>query len=1024
MKKHILSAVYLATLLVLSFPGNAHSIEIDPSVSISPCDVRAFSDTIDLDAGDGVPSGRSCGGGGPAPQPIEVCGHITQDAYWFRGTAPFYKVTCDVIVDPGVTLHVHFGTQVRFAGPYKIDVQGTLEAQGYAPSYIFFTRDSSFSGNWQYIQLSDTSTLSGAIVSYADEGVRIDGTSPTVTNNYFRYNTKGAALYNNAVPVFTGNTINNNAVGVFLSGSAANFPLGPISNNSILNNTTYNMQVEGGSSALTVNAENNWWGTVDPIVIAQKIFDKVDNSALPLVDFSPVLDSPGGQSYAPISFGDSVTANISTVTEVDKYIFTANGGDILEIPFARVGGISSFDLRMRVFDSAGVQVASIDTTADFGILSANIPATGNYTLWVSERDSNTTGTYAFTLQRRNNPGRSTVINYGNAVSGDINPVAELNVYKFSGEMGDQLFIPFSDTVGGANFSLRVRVYDINGIQLANTTVSPLTLQLPATGDYTIWISETDYDATGNYSLGLQRLNNPVGVIPFNYGNAVNGSITPEAEMDVYQFHGQAGDRIVLPFSRTGGFATYSVQARVYDINGVQLANTTVSPLTLQLPATGDYTIWINDINYDATGNYSVSLQQANNPGGAVPISFGQTKTGPLSIPAQVDIFTFSAQADDHIVIPFQKTAGLANFSVQVDLYDANGVQVAATTASPLTVQLTSDGPYTIWVHDAGFNADGGYSLTLMENLITGITNTPQFINPQASETAAINFILDRPSNVTVKLYQASLEDGSFQRTLIHTLVDNQAMPVGPHTVVWDGRNAKSQILEASVYIFTIYVDGGDRVVDYDPAFVSTSVPIQNNTLTPSNFNPYAGGVAVVNYNLTAPAWLRLRTGIFNQQSPVRTLIDYAPRNAGPSFEEWDGRNDNGIIVPAANYIAAAWTTKIPGNTIIIEPSTLTVTGVQTNPYAIVPVYGDGTTITYSLNEGTDVTIRIISSSGNVLRTLIENQSQSTGMHTIFWNGKDDLGRVITTPGAYRIQVEAVNGAGGIIEKQGTITILP
>ena len=53
--------------------------------------------------------------------------------------------------------------------------------------------------------------------------------------------------------------------------------------------------------------------------------------------------------------------------------------------------------------------------------------------------------------------------------------------------------------------------------------------LTTTGTYTIQVSEYGGNSTGDYSLSLQRLNNPGNAIAMSFGQTGSGSIT----LDLY-----------------------------------------------------------------------------------------------------------------------------------------------------------------------------------------------------------------------------------------------------------------------------------------------------------------------------------------------------------------------------------------------------------------------------------------------------------------------------------------------------------
>ena len=139
-----------------------------------------------------------------------------------------------------------------------------------------------------------------------------------------------------------------------------------------------------------------------------------------------------------------------------------------------------------------------------------IPADGDYYLWVREGDhfATTTGSYSFTLQRKNGPGNIiATLSSGDSRSGSINPVTEIDVYEFSATALDEISVPWTGSAAWG-FRLAVELYDEAGtlIERSATGGSSGTLlaTIPADGTYFLWIRESNHFATnsGSYSFTL------------------------------------------------------------------------------------------------------------------------------------------------------------------------------------------------------------------------------------------------------------------------------------------------------------------------------------------------------------------------------------------------------------------------------------------------------------------------------------------------------------------------------------------
>ncbi|MCK4694239.1 MAG: S8 family serine peptidase, partial [Candidatus Cloacimonetes bacterium] len=167
---------------------------------------------------------------------IEVSGHITEDTTWDVDTV---KVVGDIFVDDAVTLTINPGVYVEFQGYYKIDVQGTLIAEGTNPENITFTiaDTTGFSnfettdGSWNGItfdetpETNDASILNYCTINYckslsytlrhAGAALYFNNYSDVIISNciiefHLAYSGGGIACINNSSPYIGYNLIDGN----------------------------------------------------------------------------------------------------------------------------------------------------------------------------------------------------------------------------------------------------------------------------------------------------------------------------------------------------------------------------------------------------------------------------------------------------------------------------------------------------------------------------------------------------------------------------------------------------------------------------------------------------------------------------------------------------------------------------------------------------------------------------------------------------------------------------------------------
>ena len=208
----------------------------------------------------------------------EVCGTISTNTTWSGNIL----MNCDVTISNGVTLTIQPGAQITSTGPYKLNVQGRLLAQGTDDNYIKFTAwnhnegwkgimfqsvaTSNDTSKIEYCKLSYKNDISstypnyyGAIFIYSSSKVLVRNN--IISNNSARYG-GGITLYYSSAKI-VGNLIANNQSyyyggGLYITGSSADSP--QLINNTITGNETTNYSFGGGiyaSSSVSSVFKNN-----------------------------------------------------------------------------------------------------------------------------------------------------------------------------------------------------------------------------------------------------------------------------------------------------------------------------------------------------------------------------------------------------------------------------------------------------------------------------------------------------------------------------------------------------------------------------------------------------------------------------------------------------------------------------------------------------------------------------------------------------------------------------------------------
>jgi hypothetical protein len=124
---------------------------------------------------------------------------------------------------------------------------------------------------------------------------------------------------------------------------------------------------------------------------------------------------------------------------------------------------------------------------------------------------------------------------------------------------------------------------------------------------------------------------------------------------------------------------------------------------------------------DASGAHgTATVTIVVNPSGPGPLTNGATATGRIDAAGQVDRWTFTAGAGDHVVLSLGETSSSSDFAPWLRVIGPDGVTVLGSNfglfAAQLELSAPAAGSYSVLVAsaDAGGDGTGDYLLTLIE----------------------------------------------------------------------------------------------------------------------------------------------------------------------------------------------------------------------------------------------------------------------------------------------------------------------
>ena len=617
----------------------------------------------------------------------------------------------------------------------------------------------------------------------------------------------------------------------------------------------------------------------------------------------------------PLSCGQVETGTIGATADPPPwrmYTFTVASNEAVTIRTVKTSGI--WTPVMELYNPAG---ALLTTTNE--PIHTTLSMAGTYSLLIRDYSNAYTGNFLITWQSISNPCNATPINCGQAITGSIDSVAEMDIHTFTVSANDGVTIRVRKTSG--TFTPNIELYGPNGNYLTGSTTGKIDQVLTTAGTCRLVVRDNAYANTGTYLLYWQKTNNPCNATPINCGQVVTGSIgtsTDPPPWKAYPFTASAGDVVSIRSMKTSA-GTFISFMELYGPNGNYITYRYNSPLEWVLPTTGTYTILIMDYYSAYAGDFFLTYQVMSNPCNALPITCDQVLTGSISGLADIDVYTFTASANDNVTIWVGKISG--SFSPYLEIITPSNARLWES-GTTWTGTLTAAGMYKIIVRDTYYANTGDY-----------VIYWQRWNNPCATplacgqvQTGYIGTMADPPA-WRYYTFNASANDSvTIRATRTSGALTPYIALYGPTgTVVGGGANQLDKILvSAGPYTIKIY----DQTSSNTGEYLITLQKVNN----PCNATPIGCGW-VVSGSLSAVGKINAYTFTANSGDNVVLTLTKTSGGLDPSLEIY---NSSGTRI-AYQYVAS-------GNQATVT-QTLTAAGVYT---VFVFDYGNNETGSYTL----------------------------------------------------------------------------
>lgn len=405
-------------------------------------------------------------------------------------------------------------------------------------------------------------------------------------------------------------------------------------------------------------------------------------------EFTLVGVTNGVESFA---IGDTVSGQIALPGQ--QVVYSFNGAPGQEVYLDLLATSNGGGLNWSLTDSLGrdllPRTGSLADAGPFMLIG------GGYTLTVIGEVA-AVGTYQFTVLDVVDDVAGLVI--GDPVSGAL-AVGQTDTFSFTASAGQRVYLDLIATsnAAGLNWTLA----DDQGRELLPRTASlgdvgPFVL---VGGVYELRIAG-EAAATGTYDFRIVEVTD--GAATITVGDTVTGAITNPGERDTFSFTATAGQVVYLDVVATSNSAGLDWILRDDQGRDVLPQTTSLADQGPFVLLAGAHTLSIVGEG-GAVGTYEFRL--VNVVDGAAAIAVGDTVSDAIGEPGEMDVYTFTAIADQVISLDQLATSNVNGLNWI--LADALGRLILSRT-----VNLLDQGPFTLM--------GGTYTLTIIgEGAATG-----------------------------------------------------------------------------------------------------------------------------------------------------------------------------------------------------------------------------------------------------------------------------------------------------------------
>jgi len=419
------------------------------------------------------------------------------------------------------------------------------------------------------------------------------------------------------------------------------------------------------------------------------------------------LNAPAGCSSLAVD-PTPTSDSIANVGGMNCYTFTGTAGEHVDLRYMWTSG-TSFNPDAEIVGPDGRTVCGPSYPSE---LTCALGSTGTYAIIVRDYNGPYTGGYNIALQDLNSPvGCSSLAVDGTVTDGNLAAAGQTDCYTVTASAGQTLWFQYDHT-SNTSLSPTATLYKPNGSVECGVGYAPtMSCTLDTSGTFTLLIRDSNGGYTGPYSVLVQRVDSPSGCTTLGYGAAPTSvTMSTPGALDCFTVPASVGDHVLVRWINTAGTSFYPY-LQGFDANGSSICGLAgPSALTCTSDTNGNMTFFVRDSSDFYTGTFSIAVQNVNSPTGCGSLTVGgSADSGSLTAAAQIDCYTFTGTAGEHVDTNMTRTSG--SFTVWQELVRPNGTTICGPTSSAdQTCTLDVSGTYTLIVGDYYAISTGTYTV--------------------------------------------------------------------------------------------------------------------------------------------------------------------------------------------------------------------------------------------------------------------------------------------------------------------------